>query len=413
MSYSVRNSIILFVILLLLGGGGYGWLHLTFNKNNEGLINQVAEKEKRLAELETAMADYEYFKEELYKVKTQFEYYPKLLPPESAIQGTYRYLDKLSTRRASFNYDFRFNGIKRADGAIQATYLLTGEGKFANIANFIYRLENGKPIYRIENLNFKKKTTRGFQQGSDNVQVSMALTGLFSDREEQTDEEISRMFDKALIFPGMRLKILQESQHTEMQFHRVKAGETLKKISRRYFGTTTKWREIYNLNRTSLKSPHMIFVGQRLRIKEKQVDDYFMIHEVKPGETLRSLAEQYLGDENAWRDLYQWNQDRIENQIPDDILTSYDPFKPLILSKLPPNIEGRINVAGSRLVALTNTKAFIMDQEGRMKELKVGDKVYLGFLSRIDLNRGRVVFNMNKGGIYSTEVLTLATEGRN
>lgn len=412
MSYSIRNSIILAVILLLLGGGGYGWLHFTFDKNNESLISKVETKEQTLAELEKAMADYEYFREELYKVKTQFEYYPKLLPPESAIQGTYRYLDKLSTRRASFNYDFRFNGVKRDGGAIRATYLLTGEGSFANIANFIYRLENGKPIYRIDNLNFKRKTTRGFEQ-SDNVQVSMQLTGLFSDREQQTDEEISRMFDKALIFPGMRLKILQESQHTELQYHKVRAGETLKKISRTYFGTTTKWRTIYDLNRSKLKTPHMIYVGQRLKIKEKKVDDYFMIHEVKPGETLRSLAEQYFGDENAWRDLYRWNQDRIENQIPDDILTSYDPFKPMILSKLPPNINGLVNVDGSKLVALTNNMAFIMDQEGVMKEMKVGDKVYLGQLSRIDLNRGKVLFNLNKGGIYSTAELTLANSGRN
>ena len=71
------------------------------------LIDQVTNKETTLAELEAATADYEYFREELYKTQTQIEYFPKLLPPESAIQGTYRYLDKLSTRRASFNYDFR------------------------------------------------------------------------------------------------------------------------------------------------------------------------------------------------------------------------------------------------------------------------------------------------------------------
>ncbi|MCF7807499.1 MAG: LysM peptidoglycan-binding domain-containing protein [Candidatus Marinimicrobia bacterium] len=412
MSYSIRNSIILAIILLLLGGGGYGWLHFTFDKKNESLTSKVENKEQRLAELEKAMADYEYFREELYKVKTQFDYYPKLLPPESAIQGTYRYLDKLSTRRASFNYDFRFDGIKRENGSIKATYLLTGEGDFDNIANFIYRLENGKPIYKIQNLSFKKKSPRGFQQ-SDNVEVSMQLTGLFSDREEQSDEEISRMFDKSLIFPGMRLKILQESQHTKLQYHKVRPGETLKKISRTYFGTTTKWRDIYDLNRSKLKTPHMIYVGQRLKIKEEQIDDYFMIHEVKPGETLRSLAEQYLGDENLWRDVYKWNQDRIENQIPDDILTTYDPFKPLILSKLPPNVDGLVNVAGSRLVALTNNLAFILDQEGVMQEMKVGDKVYLGNLSRIDLHRGKVLFNLNKGGIFSTEELTLANSGRN
>ena len=387
-------------------------MHLKFNTDTGSLLEQVESKEKTLADLEKATADYEYFKDELYKVTAQYEYFPKLLPPESAIQGTYRYLDKLSTRRASFNYDFKFSGIKRENGAIKATYLLTGEGEFANIANFIYRLENGKPIYRIDNLSFKRKASRG-KDVSDFVTVSMQLTGLFSDQNDQSDSEISKMFEKALIYPGMRLKVLQESQHTEMQYHTVASGETLKKISQKYFGTSSKWEVIYNLNRSRLKSPHMIFVGQRLKIMEKSVDDYFMIHEVQTGETLRSIAEKYLGDENAWRDLYKWNQDRIENQIPDDILTNYDPFKPLILSQLPPNLEGLLNVDQAKLVALTNKSAFIIDQKGNMSEMKVGSKVYLGYLSKIDLTRGKVIFEMNKGGIYSTAVLNLANSGRN
>lgn len=386
-------------------------MHLKFNTDMGSLLKQVDSKEKMLADLEKATADYEYFKEELYKLTAQYEYFPKLLPPESAVQGTYRYLDKLSTRRASFNYDFKFTGIKREKGAIRATYILTGEGKFANIANFIYRLENGKPIYRIDNLSFKRKPSKG-KNISDFVTVSMQLTGLFSDSKDQSDSEISKMFEKALVFPGMRLKILQESRHSEMQYHTVRAGETLKLISRKYFGTSSKWKQIYNLNRSRLKSPHKIFVGQKLKIMEKKVDDYFMIHEVKPGETLRSLAERYLGDENAWRDLYKWNQNRIENQIPDDILTKYDPFKPLILSQLPPNLEGLLNVDQAKLVALTNKSAFIIDQKGEMKEMKVGSKVYLGYLSKIDLNRGKVIFELNKGGIYSTVVLQLANTGR-
>ncbi|MCF7822728.1 MAG: LysM peptidoglycan-binding domain-containing protein [Candidatus Marinimicrobia bacterium] len=412
MSYSVRNSIILALILILFGGGGYLWLHLKFSPKTGSLIEQLDEKEKTLAELEKATSDYEYLREELYKVSTQYEYFPKLLPPESAIQGTYRYLDKLSTGRASFNYDFKFSGVKRENGAIRASYFLSGEGKFANIANFIFRLENGKPIYKIDNVSFKKKPSKG-KDISDDVTVSMQITGIFSDNKDQTDTEVSTMFEKALIFPGMRLKILQETEHTEMQYHKVQSGETLKKIAQKYFGSTKNWRDIYELNRFSLKSPHMIYVGQSLKIREKKVDDYFMIHEVQPGETLRSLAEKYFGNENAWRDIYRWNQDRIENQIPDDILTNYDPFQPLILSQLPPNVDGLLNVDQAKLVALTNKSAFILDQKGVMQEMKVGSKVYLGYLSKIDLNRGRVMFELNKGGIYSTAVLDLAADGRN
>ncbi len=412
MSYSVRNSIILALIFIIFGGGGYAWLHFKFTTKTVSMLEEVVEKENTLAGLEASMVDYEYLQEELYKTTAQFEYFPKLLPPESAVQGTYRYLDKLSTRRASFNYDFRFTGIKRENGAIKASYTLTGVGKFANIANFIYRLENGKPIYKIGSLNFKRKLARGTEKRGL-VEVSMQLTGLFNDNKDQTDSEIARMFEKSLVYPGMRVKILQESQHKQMQYHTVRAGETLKLIAKQLLGSTGRWREIYRLNQSRVKNPHMIYVGQKLKIVEKTVEDYFIIHEVRLGETLRSLAEQYFGDENRWRDIYKWNQDRIENQIPDDILTNYDPFRPLVLASLPPNIYNRVNVDRSKLIALTSKSAFIQDQKGELKEMKVGDKIYLGFLSRIDLNNGKVIFNLNKGGIYSTATLNLANTGRN
>ncbi|MEA3287919.1 MAG: LysM peptidoglycan-binding domain-containing protein [Candidatus Marinimicrobia bacterium] len=411
MSYSVRNSIILTLILIVFAGGGYLWLYLKFESNIGSLTNQVTNKEKTLAELESATADYEYFKDELNKTTIQLEYFPKLLAQESAIQGTYRYLDKLSTRRASFKYDFRFVGVKPEAGALKASYVLTGEGKFSNIANFIYRLENGKPIYKIESLTVKRKTTRG-REIEDLVEVNMQLTGLFSDGNGQSDSEVSRMFEKALIIPGMRLKILQESEHTEMQYHTIQAGETLKKIAEDQLGNAASWREIYDLNRPLIKNPHLIYRGQSLKIMEKIIDDYYVYHEVKPGETLRSLADQYLGDEDNWREINKWNQDKIQNQIPDDILTNYDPFKPLVLTKLPPNLADLLNVAQAKLVALTNRSAFIQDQKGIMRSLQVGDKVYLGYLMKIDLNRGKVTFNMNKGGIYSTTTLNLVNAGK-
>jgi len=50
------------------------------------------------------------------------------------------------------------------------------------------------------------------------------------------------------------------------RFHVVAEGETLTRISMRYYGTSTRWEEIYDANRDVLKGQNALRPGQRLRI---------------------------------------------------------------------------------------------------------------------------------------------------
>ncbi len=46
----------------------------------------------------------------------------------------------------------------------------------------------------------------------------------------------------------------------------VKKGDTLQKISEKYFGTTKKWYRIYEFNKEVLKTPSKIYPGQVINI---------------------------------------------------------------------------------------------------------------------------------------------------
>lgn len=46
----------------------------------------------------------------------------------------------------------------------------------------------------------------------------------------------------------------------------VRQGDTLQKISRKYYGTTRKWRSIAQANRSTVKDPDKIIVGTKLVI---------------------------------------------------------------------------------------------------------------------------------------------------
>ncbi len=53
---------------------------------------------------------------------------------------------------------------------------------------------------------------------------------------------------------------------TGPRYHTVTKTDTLYSISRKYYGTDKRWREIYNANSAEISDPNKIKVGQRLTI---------------------------------------------------------------------------------------------------------------------------------------------------
>ena len=84
-----------------------------------------------------------------------------------------------------------------------------------------------------------------------------------------------------------------------------------------------------------------------------------------------------------------------------------NPYYPLI-RPIPPNDENLPNVEASRLIALTGRTAHIIDQTGVLKRISIGDRVYLGRLSSINLDSNEAVFQLNRGGIMDQVVLSLS-----
>ncbi|MDR9418957.1 hypothetical protein [Gracilimonas sp.] len=100
---------------------------------------------------------------------------------------------------------------------------------------------------------------------------------------------------------------------------------------------------------------------------------------------------------------------RVTNSLVlNEEISTYNPFYPLIQPTVPPNTENLINIEQSRIIGLTGTRIFIVDQNGNITSLSEGDQVYLGELESIDLESKSATFNLNKGGI--TESVTLELE---
>ncbi len=120
----------------------------------------------------------------------------------------------------------------------------------------------------------------------------------------------------------------------------VRPGDTLMSIAREKLGASSRWQEIYDLNRDKLESPDRLKDGMRLRLPPAvppapaaastpaartapmgapaaTVPQPTGIHIVQAGETLMSIARSRLGAESRWSEIYELNKDRMAdpNQV--------------------------------------------------------------------------------------------------
>jgi hypothetical protein len=88
----------------------------------------------------------------------------------------------------------------------------------------------------------------------------------------------------------------------------------------------------------------------------------------------------------------------------------YNSFYPLIRNEIPPNVDRLLDVQNGKLLALIPDGAFLSDASGNTYLLWEGDKVYLGYITKIDYEKNQVQFILNKGGIIEKLTLDLQKE---
>jgi hypothetical protein len=79
-----------------------------------------------------------------------------------------------------------------------------------------------------------------------------------------------------------------------------------------------------------------------------------------------------------------------------------NPFTPSVLKNIPPNVRHLVDVELISVKAVTARKVLVMEPEGRLLTLTVGDEVYLGRLTAIYPQTGEAEFTLNSGGIAKT-----------
>jgi hypothetical protein len=101
------------------------------------------------------------------------------------------------------------------------------------------------------------------------------------------------------------------------------------------------------------------------------------------------------------------------NPVPYELpVVTANPFRPW-LSSAPRMIRaGEIDIRSSFLKGVIAGKAFIIDQNGKLRTLEEGDQVYLGSVTNIIPEEGKIECTLDEGGIQSTFELYVPSSGQ-
>lgn len=96
------------------------------------------------------------------------------------------------------------------------------------------------------------------------------------------------------------------SNGTEQRYttHIIKSGDTLWSIAENYLGNGAKYKELKNLNGLTSDT---IYPGQTLKIPGSKHTESYSTYTIQKGDTLWSIAQRFLGDGSRYKEIMNLN----------------------------------------------------------------------------------------------------------
>ena len=97
-------------------------------------------------------------------------------------------------------------------------------------------------------------------------------------------------------------------------YYTIQSGDTLWKISEKFYGTGMYWEKIYQDNKDRISNPNQIYAGQEIVIQmttltsaEISGAEDVTYYVVQKGDTLWSIARKHYGKRRYWKKIWNAN----------------------------------------------------------------------------------------------------------
>ncbi len=196
MSYKIRNTIALGVIFLLVIGVGI-YLTMFFQpKKIKKTLDEVKKIEKQLqdntAQLRAIAAMQNTLRETLHRWNNR----TKEIPEMDLSSQTYGYLSDIINESGAeyLRMNMTYKGKKDAGKVSYNTYSLSGVSEFPNIFRFIWLIENGRKLYKINTLSLQSQEVLNEQTGNTIIKLNynMDLQAYYSVTEKALSMQVMK-----------------------------------------------------------------------------------------------------------------------------------------------------------------------------------------------------------------------------
>ena len=158
MSFKIRNSIVLGVIFLLISGGGFVYWFFIQPKQLDSALADIRRLERELQELPTLIEQVKQLTERYHDVKRKYDSRSKIIPSSDITSQTYAYMSRGIDEAGFLRFNMIYSGASNLLNWGYNVYLLQdGEAPYHSLYRFVYYLENGKRLYKINSLSLSQR----------------------------------------------------------------------------------------------------------------------------------------------------------------------------------------------------------------------------------------------------------------
>ncbi|HXG37573.1 MAG TPA: hypothetical protein VNL36_02255 [Bacteroidota bacterium] len=176
MSFKLRNTIVLAVLFVLIaGGGGFYWGYLQ-PKELDQLLAEIDKIEKELVNLPTLVQEVERLTVQYQDVRRKYDSRSKVIPQTDLSSQTYEYISQGIDEAGFLKFSFEFGESKTiGDYGYNVYKLAEGEADFETLYKFVYYLENGNRLYKINSLSMDAREVLDPETRETQLRISFGM----------------------------------------------------------------------------------------------------------------------------------------------------------------------------------------------------------------------------------------------